>query len=141
MYSTPKPEDLGTYLGAPTIDTARAAMLIELAERLCESEVPPLPDSTIMPLPDGAEAVVLAVASRAYVNPQGVSSQAVGPYQVNHPTGAPLGLTRADTRTLRRLTGQGGAFVIETCPDTAGQSLPWWDLDGWNLPGSPGMPS
>jgi hypothetical protein len=113
------PDDLGTYLGS-TLDDERAALMLTLATQLCES--------VVAPLPDGADAVVLDVAARAYSNPQSLQQQSVGPYTAGYgAVSGGLWLTRANKATLRRLAGGGGAFTIETCPDTAGENLPWWD--------------
>lgn len=112
--------DLGTYLGAADIDVNRATYLISLATALCTSIVDPLPD--------GADAVVLDVVARAYGNPANVTQQTVGPYSASYGTVAGgLWLTRANKATLRRLGGGGGAFTIDTTPDTAGEGLPIWD--------------
>lgn len=119
---TVTPDDLGTYLGV-TVDPNRAGLLIGSAVQLCES--------VVTPLPDGAEAVVLDVAGRAYTNPQGVQQQTVGPYSAQYgPVSGGLWLTRGNRSTLRRLAGGSGVFTIETCPATAGQGLPWWDAAG-----------
>jgi hypothetical protein len=112
--------DLGTYLGVSDIDTNRATYLIGLATQLCES--------VLTPLPAGADAVVLDVTARAYGNPQNVVQQTTGPFSANYGTVAGgLWLTRANKATLRRLGGGGGAFTVETIPETAGQNLPPWD--------------
>lgn len=114
------PEDLGTYLGT-TIDDTRAQLLIDMATKLCES--------IVSPLPDAADAVVLDVVTRAYTNPGMASQQGAGSFTVAYAGGnGGLWLTRQNKTTLRRLAGQGGAFTIDTMPATAGQSLPWWDV-------------
>lgn len=121
---TVTPTDFGTYLGNPGIDTDRAQLLIDLATQLCQS--------IINPLPVGADAVVLDVATRAYSNPQNVTAQAAAPFSVSYgPVGGGLWLTRQNKATLRRLSGQGGAFTIDTMPATAGQGLPAWEQDVW----------
>lgn len=111
--------DLATYLGL-TVDSDRATFLIAQAQTLCES--------VVAPLPDGASAVVLDVAARAYLNPGNVQQETVGPFAATR--GAGLGglwLTRQNERALRRLAGGGGAFTIDVMPATAGQNLPGWD--------------
>jgi hypothetical protein len=113
------PEDLGTYLGT-TVDEVRAQQLIDLAQQLCES--------IVTPLPDGADAVVLDVATRAFSNPSNAQTQAAGPFSAAFgAVGGGLWLTRQNKATLRRLSGAGGAFTIDTMPATAGTGLPWWD--------------
>jgi hypothetical protein len=120
---TVTPADFGTYLGA-TVDTNRAQLLIDLASQLCES--------IIKPLPVGADAVVLDVATRAYSNPSNVTAQAAAPFSVSYgAVGGGLWLTRQNKATLRRLAGSGGAFTIDTMPATAGAGLPAWELNTW----------
>jgi len=123
---TVTPTDLGTYLGI-AIDPAndRAILLIDLATQLCQS--------IVSPLPDGGDAVVLDVVSRAWSNPTNAHQQGAGPFQASYGTVAGgLWLTRANKATLRRLAGSGGAFTIETMPATAASGLPWWDVNAWS---------
>lgn len=105
------PGDLGTYLNDPSIQTARAQMMIDQAMQACESVVSPIP----------AEAgwVVMRVAGRGYMSatvrgPQmGAGGSPLGT------TGIGLGaiwLTRADKADLRRLSGGGGSFTIDLLP-------------------------
>lgn len=102
------PADLGTYLGV-TVDDDRATALLGYAQALCES--------IVSPLPDGAGAVVLDVASRAYVNPSNAQSETTGPYSVSRgPVSGGLWLTRQNISTLRRLGGNGGVFTIDMLP-------------------------
>lgn len=105
--STATIQDLQTYLGGQTIDPDRADLFLRMATTRCTS--------IVSPLPSGAEDVVLAVAARAFVNPEGVTAETVGPYQV---TRAPstMYLTRDDKATLRRLAGGSSAFSINTLP-------------------------
>ncbi|MCA6090950.1 hypothetical protein LE181_02015 [Streptomyces sp. SCA3-4] len=87
------------------------------------------------PLPEGAGAVVLSVAARAYANPQGIVSETVGPYSVQRPQSqAGLYMTRDERRSLKLMAGRGGAFSINPTSATAGPppgrpaswDLPWW---------------
>jgi hypothetical protein len=120
---TINPIDLGTYLGAD-VDQDRAQLLIDLAEQLCES--------VVSPLPDGSDAVILDVATRAYSNPSNAQTQGAGPFTAGFgAVSGGLWLTRQNKATLRRLAGSGGAFTIETMPATAGTGLPVWDLNTW----------
>lgn len=120
---TVTPADLGTYLGA-TVDDARAQYLIDRATDLCQS--------IVNPLPDGADAVVVDVAARAYSNPARASQQMAGPFAASYAAMAGgLWLTRQNKATLRRLGGGGGAFTIDTMPADAGTNLPWWNSGGW----------
>ncbi|MFF5261362.1 hypothetical protein ACFY4C_20660 [Actinomadura viridis] len=116
-------EDLALYLGLPEIDGARAELMIEQAILLAES--------IVTPLPEAASAVVLAVAGRAYANPQGVAYETVGPVSVQRPQ-AGLYMTRDERRTLQRLAGRGGAFTVDPTPADADPDVTWpqeWDSD------------
>lgn len=99
---------LETYLGA-TVDETRASLLITQASNLVDVYFSP------EDAPDAADAVVLSAASRAYVNPSGVTSEMTGPYQVTRPS-AGVYLTKAERTTLRRLATGGGAFSIDLIP-------------------------
>lgn len=123
MAVTVTSDDLGVYLGTE-VDNDRATQLIELATALCSS--------ILSPVPDTAKPVVLSVAARAYVNPQAVQQQSVGPYQVSYGGSQYSGsvgglyLTRKDEATLRRLGGGGGAFDVDLLADfdTTGLEVP-----------------
>jgi hypothetical protein len=110
--STPiaQPSDLELFLGMTegTINQDRATQIIGFAQTLCES--------IVYPLPSGAEAVVIMVASRAFSNPQAIVSETVGPFNVNRGANGGLYLTRQDKATLQRLNGGVTAFSIETLP-------------------------
>ncbi|MBQ1165126.1 hypothetical protein KBZ21_45415, partial [Streptomyces sp. A73] len=76
-----------------------ADLLIAQAVALCETVVKPLPDQ--------ATAIVLSVAGRAYVNPQQVSYETIGPMSVQRPQGSGgLYLTKADKAALKSLAGR-----------------------------------
>lgn len=120
-FVAPTAEQLGLYLGLDTVDGDRADLLIAQAVALCESVVKPLPDQ--------ATAIVLSVAGRAYVNPQQVSYETIGPMSVQRPSGSGgLYLTRADKAALKSLAGRGGAFTVDPTPVTADPS-PSWPVD------------
>lgn len=122
MFTAPTAEDLGLYLGLDQIAGDRADLLIAQAVALCQS--------VVKPLPDDATAVVLSVAGRAYVNPQQVSYETIGPMSVQRPSGSGgLYLTKADKAALKSLAGRGGAFTVDPTPDTADPS-PTWPMDG-----------
>ena len=102
------PSDLSNMLGGQSIARDDVAeFLIGLAQGLAEDIVSPLPSS--------ARAVVLSAAARAYVNPDGLSTETIGPYSVQH-GGAGVFLTSGEIRALRRAAGQGGAFTIDPTP-------------------------
>ncbi|MFE9735483.1 hypothetical protein ACFYO9_34070 [Streptomyces sp. NPDC005863] len=120
-FETPTAVDLALYLGLDEIGGDRAALLIRQAINLCQT--------VVKPLPEGAEAVVLSVAGRAYVNPQQVSYETIGPMSVQRPTGSGgLYLTKADKSALKSLAGRGGAFTVDPTPEAADPS-PTWPMD------------
>ncbi|MFE0219478.1 hypothetical protein ACFW0U_01135 [Streptomyces albidoflavus] len=121
MFAAPTAEQLALYLGLPEIDGARADLLIAQAVALCET--------VVRPLPDQATAVVLSAAGRAYVNPQQISYETIGPMSVQRPSGSGgLYLTKADKAALKSLAGRGGAFTVDPTPDSADPS-PTWPAD------------
>lgn len=120
-FVAPTVEELGLFLGLQEIDGDRADLLIGKAISLCQT--------VVKPLPEGADSVVLSVAGRAYVNPQQVSYETIGPMSVQRPTGSGgLYLTKADKSALKSLAGRGGAFTVDPTPDTA-DPWPSWPLD------------
>ncbi|MFE9855602.1 hypothetical protein [Streptomyces sp. NPDC005780] len=121
VFVAPTAEQLGMYLGMDEIQGDRADLLIQQAVALAESVVKPLPAQ--------ATAVVLSVAGRAYVNPQQVSYETIGPMSVQRPSGSGgLYLTKADKAALKSLAGRGGAFTVDPTPATADPS-PTWPVD------------
>ncbi len=115
-------EELRLYLGLADIDEERAELLLQQAAALARSIVDPLPD--------GAQPVVLSMAGRAYVNPQGVQSETIGPYTVQRPQ-AGLYMTRDERRSLNRLAGRGGAYTVDPTPPDASPVPSWPPLPGW----------
>lgn len=117
-FVAPTAEELALYLDLPEINGARADLLIQQAIALCES--------VVKPLPDRATAVVLSVAGRAYVNPQQVSYETIGPMSVQRPQGSGgLYLTKADKTALKSLAGRGGAFTVDPTPADATPAPSW----------------
>jgi hypothetical protein len=126
-FVAPTVEELALFLGLDEINGDRADLLIAKAISLCET--------VIKPLPDGADAVVLSVAGRAYVNPQQVSYETIGPMSVQRPQGSGgLYLTKADKTALKSLAGRGGAFTVDPTPATVDPS-PTWPIDDSYGPG------
>ena len=109
-------DDLRIYLGLDTIDDDRATLMITQAVALAES--------VVTPLPDAASAVVLAVAGRAYANPQGIAYETIGPISVQRPQ-AGLYMTKDERRTLKRLAGRGGAFTVDPTPVDVDPEATW----------------
>lgn len=125
-FVAPTAEQLGLYLGLPEVEVDRADLLIQSAVALCET--------LVKPLPGGAQAVVLSVAGRAYVNPQQVSYETIGPMSVQRPQGSGgLYLTKSDKSALKSLAGRGGAFTVDPTPASADPS-PTWPIDDAGFP-------
>ena len=121
------PDDLGTYLNDPNINTDRATEMIADAQTLCET--------ILTPLPATAAVVVKRVAARGYVTTtttraaqiQGAGSPFAGGVA---PVTGGVFLTRLDKADLRRMAGGGGAFSIDLLgPDYVTPCLPPWDED------------
>jgi len=120
-FVAPTAEELALFLDLPEINGDRADLLLAQAVALCET--------VVKPLPDRATAVVLSVAGRAYVNPQAVSYETIGPMSVQRPQGSGgLYLTKADKTALKSLAGRGGAFTVNPTPTTADPS-PTYPVD------------
>lgn len=120
-------DDLSTFLGGQPVDIVRGQMMLDGAVALCSTIVSPLPDT--------AKLLVLSVAARPFANPQGVTAETVGPFNVSRPGG--VYLTRAERLTLRALAGRGGAFSIDPTPAGAGEGLQPWDQNVTWLEGVP----
>ncbi|MBQ1164002.1 hypothetical protein KBZ21_39035, partial [Streptomyces sp. A73] len=81
------------------------------------------------------------VAGRAYVNPQQVSYETIGPMSVQRPQGSGgLYLTKADKAAHKSLAGRGGAFTVDPTPARADPSptYPIDDTYGAGLEWEPG---
>lgn len=126
-FVAPTAEELALFLDLTEINGDRADLLLTQAVALCET--------VVKPLPDRATAVVLSVAGRAYVNPQAVSYETIGPMSVQRPQGSGgLYLTKADKTALKSLAGRGGAFTVNPTPVTADPS-PTYPVDDDYGPG------
>ena len=115
------PTDLANMIQG-SVDTATATLLIELAQGLAEDIVSPLPPS--------AKAVVLSAAKRAYSNPEGLTTETIGPYATGRTTGDVF-LTRAEERALKRAAGRGGAYSIDPTPCDAGAEIAIENAEEW----------
>ena len=106
--------ELALYLAEDAIDEDRADLFLQLAQDLCETVVNPLP---LLGKP-----VLLAVAARAYNNVTAAHRVTIGTAEVSYGTQysqtgiGGLFLARQEVRTLRRLAGRGGAFMIDMMP-------------------------
>ncbi|SDL27781.1 hypothetical protein [Streptomyces indicus] len=127
-FVAPTAEELALYLDLTEINGDRAELLITKAISLAQT--------VVKPLPEGADAVVLSVAGRAYVNPQQVSYETIGPMSVQRPSGSGgLYLTKADKTALKSLAGRGGAFTVDPTPATADPSPTYPVDDDYGPPG------
>lgn len=97
-------EDLETYLGLGTnIDPLRALLMVDLSLQRV--------GAVVTPVPDAARAIVLDVAARGYSNPQGTSTEQVGPFSRTFRMPG-VYLTARERSDLRRMRGSGGAFTV-----------------------------
>lgn len=110
------PSDLEMYLGEPvgSLDVERATFVLSMAQDLCQT--------IVAPLPPAARVVVLAVATRAWLNVGSAAQLGLGSASVSFSTpgaGGAIGgmyLSRADKAALRSLAGRGAAFAADTLP-------------------------
>src|SRR5689334_13349078 len=119
MATVAVPTDLELYLGLATgtIDTARAQLLLDLAQSKCER--------ITSPLSTAAKDIVLEVAARAYNNVTSAHQAGIGSAQVSY--GSPnssmgvggLYLSKANKAELRLIAGRGSAFSADTLPKGA----------------------
>lgn len=109
MSDLASPDDLAAFLDLDDIDQDRAQLLIDLASDSCLEFV--------SPIPLGAKRIVLSIAARAYVNPEGIASEGVGPSTVAYgSTFIGIGPTTREEKSLKRLAGGAGAFSVDTMP-------------------------
>jgi len=122
-------DDLAVYLGVvlSSAEEDRAQMLIDhaIAQALSIVTVGTVPDggATEANLPPGAASVILAAVERRFSNPNGATTEAVGPYSIGRPAGSGAIFSSAERAQLRRFAGGGSAFSIDLLqagyPDTA----------------------
>lgn len=114
--------DLDTYLNlGGTIDENRGQLMLDLAIDLA--------CSVASPLPMRARGIILAVAARAYANPQMVQQETVGPFAVTRPFPG-IYLTKQERRRLQRICARYGAFSIDPTPADA-SPIATWPIEVW----------
>lgn len=96
-------DDLRVVLSLDVIDQTKARLLLDLTVQRVAAVVSPVPFE--------ARPIVLDVAARAYVNPQGVTQESVGPFSRSFTTPG-VYLTKRERADLRRMRGAGGAFTF-----------------------------
>jgi hypothetical protein len=116
-FSTPTAEDLGLYLNLDEIRGDRADLLIAQAVSLAQA--------IVSPLPDGATAVVLSAAARAYDNPTNANYETIGPMSVQRQQAGGLYLTKAEKVALKAMAGRGGAFTVDPTPADVNPWVTW----------------
>lgn len=97
--------DLGTYLNlGAKLDSTRGTLVLDLALQRAQAIVDPVPDP--------ARPLILDVAARGYVNPEGTVQESVGGIGRTYSSQG-VYLTRRERADLRRLRGgAGGAFTV-----------------------------
>lgn len=95
------------------LDDASALIRAESGEDWVTDDATPVLDEDT--LPDVAVTVCLAAARRAFVNPDGVTAEAIDGYSTQYRNdSADVYLTRAERRLIRRAAGLGTVGVQRT---------------------------
>lgn len=129
-------DDLSTRLGIAldpgSPDGSRAQALLDDASALIRAECE-IPD----PTPDVIVAICLAVAYRAYKNPDATSQASVGDVSVSYSgtgSGTAVYLTRIERTAIRKASGVSSAGSIEMSTDTlSDRDLLWAPTPGGEL--------
>lgn len=116
------PVTLGTFLNDPAIDIDRATLMLTLACNACSVVLDPLPATAL--------AVVLAVATRGYTNPEATTSETTG--NSSRTVAVGMNLLPSERQSLELLGGRSGAFSINPLAANAGCGMPWWDRNEIN---------
>lgn len=80
--------------------------------------------------------MVLSVAARGYVNPEGQAAETVGAVSSTW-SSAGVYLLRAERLQLKSVAGRGGAFTVDPTPSDAGVNVPPWSENVTWLSGVP----
>lgn len=83
-------------------------------------------DGLLTEVPDIVQVVTIAVARRAFVNPEGISQESVAAYGVSYATGSgDVYLTRKERQKVRRAVGLSSLGTIELgSPHPLADALP-----------------
>ena len=115
--------------GLSSDDGARAEATLEDASALVRAEAGQTwvnDAGDLVDVPDIIVSVTLAVAKRAFVNPDMVRSEGIQDYQVSFGSSSPdVYLTKAERDLIRRAVGRAGLWTLSTTrTDTPGGDLP-----------------
>lgn len=122
--------------GLADADAARAEATLEDASALVRAEAGQtwVSDAgALTDVPDIIVSVTLAVAKRAFVNPDMVRSEGIQDYQVSFGSSSPdVYLTKAERDLIRRAVGRAGLWTLATTRiDTSAGDLPAVSPHGW----------
>lgn len=131
--------------GVDASDEARAQAILDDASALIRVEAGDEDwvdaNGDLEDVPEVVVAVTVAVAVRAFFNPQGVRSESIGTYAVTYAdSSTAVFLTAGERRTIRRAAGAAaigtvtleGAYAVEETVyvpvDIGGDDMPWVTL-------------
>jgi hypothetical protein len=121
-------ERLGTTLSPESTDGLRGQGLLNDASSLIRSEGLDWVDPHTAP--DIVVSICLAVAQRAYKNPEGVRQASVGDVAVTYgattTSGSAIFLTRQELRAIRRAAGRSAIGSVQMTSDLQGGGDPRW---------------
>lgn len=104
--------------GLDPADETRAEALLEDASALVRSEAGVDwvdAGGELTDVPDIIRVTVLAAAKRAFINPDGVTAEAIQDYQASFSSASPdIYLTKQERAAVRRAVGRRGVFTIST---------------------------
>jgi len=108
------------------VDTATANLvLLDLAQGQIVDEI-----GVRDPWPATAKAIALSAAKRAYVNPEGVSSETMGGVSVSYADGNMGVFLTDDERARLQRVGGGGSAAFSVVPTH--ETPPWYGPDPLN---------
>jgi hypothetical protein len=76
----------------------------------------PTTGATEANLPAGAGSVIRPAVARVFLNPAGVSQEALGPYSQSRPIASGGLFSKAERQQLRRMGGGSSAFQVDLLP-------------------------
>ncbi len=136
-------DQLVDRLGDVTIDETRIAAVLDDASAIVRSYAAQTWLDTLGALdsvPDVVTTITLAVARRAYLNPDGAIQQTSGPFTERYAevTGQVLFLTDTEKAALDRFRATASLWAQGTtrAEDTASVEIAWFETEGASEPSS-----
>lgn len=128
--------------GVEQADQARAQAALDDASALIRAEAGTTwtnEDGTaLVDVPDIIVTITVAAARRSFVNPDGLTAEAIGDYSSSfaHASGD-VYLTKAERNAVRRAAGRSGLWTLATTRTDVGPDTPTVIPDGWEIGGVP----